>query len=651
MLVYRTAQDIPAPFDLCVFKEGAVASNAASGAFCVLDTLTFSLRVSRALLCERATLCVFTDDTLAHTEYALSQAHTDLLYTDFSLTLSAQALCGTASDGLFFYTIRLETPYGAQFTSTNRQLYLNETDAKWEQLTVYQKEEPVPAWLSDGIFYQVFVDRFAKGGDYPPKPYTKQNPDWEHGIPEFAPIPGGYVENNEFFGGTLTGVTDKLPYLASLGVTCLYLSPIFDAHSNHKYDTGDYEHVDTMFGGDDALRALLTEAKTLGITVLLDGVFNHTGADSKYFNRDGHYDSVGAYQSQQSPYYPWYTFYRYPDSYRAWWDIPILPAVRTDNADYQSYLLSEQGVIAKWMSYGIGGFRLDVADELDESFLQKLHTRVKACRADAILLGEVWEDASNKIAYDKRRRYFRGGELESVMNYPLRTAIVSYLLTGDVAPLAKTAKELWDHYPRFVSAALMNLLGTHDTERILNILSGVSYQDKSNAELAGFQLSKRERLLACERVKVAYFLLCFLPGNPCIYYGDEAGMEGWCDPFNRRPYPWGHEDTTLLAWYRKLGKLRRSLPFLGEADFSIRIAEHGVFGFTRCNKNGGIFCAVNRTKTAYPVDLGKGEFRDLLHRRHCSRFTEIEPGGMLLVQWNQQKKGKNIRRRMSTESS
>lgn len=191
-------------------------------------------------------------------------------------------------------------------------------------------------------------------------------------MPEYPAYPGAPLKNNRFYGGTLLGIIDKLEYIRSLGVDTIYLSPIFDAASNHKYDTADYMSVDSMFGGEKAFKALIKKAHEYGIGIILDGVFNHTGSDSIYFNKYGHYKTLGAYQSKKSKYYSWYDFKNYPDEYTAWWGIDILPRIHPDKPDCRKYFVGKDGVIAKYASMGIDGFRLDVADELSDDFIAEI---------------------------------------------------------------------------------------------------------------------------------------------------------------------------------------------------------------------------------------------------------------------------------------
>ncbi|MGM9653499.1 MAG: glycoside hydrolase family 13 protein [Eubacteriales bacterium] len=483
----------------------------------------------------------------------------------FSCTLAMRALCGAEEDGLFYYCYDVYYPercvtYGGESPSILTAC----SEQEKRQLLVYRMDYRTPQWLRGGIIYHIFVDRFCRAGICPLKPGTVLNRDWDNGIPQFGAYPGAELANNEFFGGTLYGVVQKLDYIASLGVSCIYLSPVFDAASNHKYDTGDYEHVDSMFGGDDALDLLLREAAKREIRVILDGVFNHTGADSRYFNRYGHYADSGAYQSPQSPYYPWYTFSEYPDRYDCWWGVPILPKVRCDEPSYREYILGENGIVARWMRRGVGGWRLDVADELSDGFLDAFRAWVHAAAPDAVIYGEVWEDATDKIAYSRRRRYLRGAQLDSVMNYPLRSAVIAYLRDGDCVSLTRCVNTVYRRYPKQSADLLMNFLSTHDTMRILTALAGEKPDGHTNAELSVMRLNPEQRTHGERLVKLAYRLVAAMPGVPCIFYGDEAGVEGYGDPFCRAPFPWGRESENLESFFRETGRIHHENPVFRE---------------------------------------------------------------------------------------
>ena len=375
------------------------------------------------------------------------------------------------SSGLYFYHFQVRQ-YGGRYFNIFSKPNLKPDyhyGRDWVMLA-YEKSVPQANWLKGGLIYQIMVDRFCSVQRRKTQPLAVYRDDW-YGVPEFLPNEKGKILNNDFFGGNLKGVESKLSYLKKLGVTCIYLNPIFKAKSNHKYDTGDYSMIDEDFGSEEDLISLIKKAKDLGIRIMLDGVFSHTGDDSLYFNKYNTYPSVGAYQSKDSPYYGWYTFKDYPDEYDCWWGIDILPNVNETNPNYNEYINGENGIIAKYTAMGIGGWRLDVADELPDSFIKNLTARAKETNPEALVLGEVWEDASTKTAYGIRREYFWGKELESVTNYPLKNAIIAYAKEANATALNTEILKLVDHYPSHVLNSLMNMLGTHDTVRILTALS------------------------------------------------------------------------------------------------------------------------------------------------------------------------------------
>ncbi len=506
--------------------------------------------------------------------------------------------------GLYYYKYEIvadSTIFLGEGTRENELAQIDNNDGL-VQLTVFKEESTCAKWMHGGIMYHIFVDRFNKSGKCKPKKGAIMNNDWYNGIPQFADVPGGYVENNMFFGGDLYGIIEKLDYIESLGVTCLYLSPIFDAYSNHKYDTGDYMSVDSMFGSEKALDQLIKETKKRGIHIIFDGVFNHTGADSIYFNKEGNYPSVGAYQSKESPYYDWYNFRSYPDDYECWWNVKILPRVDSNNTSYKKFILGDGGVIEKWMKKGIDGFRLDVADELSDDFLKTLNQKLKSINPDGIVYGEVWEDASNKIAYDKRKKYFLGNELDSVMNYPFREAIIDYLKYGNYERFYNTCKMLSSHYPKHNADLLMNLLGTHDTERILTVLGVDRVDGYTNAELSTKKMTRAEYKKAKELLMLAYTIVATVPGVPCIYYGDEVGMQGYRDPFNRLPFPWGKEDKEILEFYQKIGKIRRGEAVFKGGLFKLLECNFDVLAFARYNDEEFVVTIVNRSQEKYCFD-------------------------------------------------
>lgn len=488
--------------------------------------------------------------------------------------------------GLYWYWFEADSDAGTV------AIY-NGPDQKPFQLTVYDADYKTPEWIKGGVMYQLFVDRFARLSETPPyvRETGRYRPDWD-GTPDFRADENGVVRNDDFFGGSLDGVIEKLPYLSELGVTCIYLSPIFDAASNHKYDVGDYLKIDPAFGDEQTFVRLCKEAGELGMRVICDGVFNHVGVDSRYFNRFGRYDSLGAYQSQDSPYYDWFTFRNWNTDYDAWWNVKLLPSLNKNSESLKEFLMGDSGVLGYWSERGCGGWRLDVADELPDSFLGPLCASVKDKDPNALILGEVWEDASNKISYAVRRRYLLGGQLDSVTNYPLKDALIAYALGGGAAALADTMAALVQNYPKPALDCLMNIVGTHDTMRILTVLGAENLPDGKEA-MSVFRLSERERRTAAEKLKIVSALQFTLPGFPCVFYGDEAGMEGGADPFCRGCYPWGNEDLELLDWYKNLARIRRSLPALHGGAYHLLWADGGIFAFQRGEADDAITITAN----------------------------------------------------------
>ena len=587
------------------------------GAFDNTDTLTFLLTTPRRLGVCSPRLEFFRDIDGAFFTLPLEWRGGEG-FAPFSenesyiLTLPVIDLCRrygrTEERGLFYYSLVFDSAYGTCRMSFDDMSYkpaLSGADYYYKawQLTVYEPVCEPPTLLRGGIMYHIFVDRFRKAGKVPVRSDAVFDPDWEHGIPEHASYRGGFVRNNGFFGGTLYGVVEKLDRIKSLGVNVIYLSPIFEAYSNHKYDTGDYEKVDEMFGGDEAFDLLISEAKKRDISVILDGVFNHTGSDSRYFNKNGRYKEPGAYQSRDSKYYKWFDFESYPDKYRCWWGVDILPAVNTGDPGYREYITGENGIVRKYLRRGIAGWRLDVADELSQGFLEELTKAVKAEKSDAVIIGEVWEDASCKVAYDERKRYFQGRQLDSVMNYPLREGILNFIREGNSRALRSAVITLYSHYPKFVSDSLMNFLGTHDTERVLTVLGTNGAGNMSMDEMAIYRMGPDQRATAVEKLKAAYALLAFMPGIPCVYYGDEAGMEGFCDPFNRMPYVWGREDRSLLSHYRKIGRIRReNSDVLSDGYLEVDVnAPDTVFVYSRIKGSRRITVAVNAGEDSFTL--------------------------------------------------
>ena len=489
-------------------------------------------------------------------------------------------------------------------------------------ISVYDPDYCTPGWMADGVMYQIMVDRFYHGEGTDALLSAKENlkPElhrrWDE-MPSLNVSENGDNFANDFFGGNLEGVRQKLPYLKELGVTVLYFNPIFSARTNHKYDTSDYMQIDPMFGDEEKLRQLCREAKAMGIRVMLDGVFSHVGDDSVYFNRRGTYgEKTGAYRDPDSPYAKWFTFKQWPDSYDCWWGFRTLPNVNEMDEDFRRYILSgDDAVVKHWVRQGTSGWRLDVADELPMDFLRELRREVKGVDREAAVLGEVWEDASHKVAYGTMRSYVLGDTLDSVMNYPLREALIAFLMGRKGAGAVVTElSALASNYPKPFLYALMNLMGSHDRPRILNVLAGNDGNDIPRDKRAEHALTQEERMIGTLRERIMLRMIMSVPGMPCIYYADAAGMEGCADPFCRRTYPWGAEDRQLLAYYRGMIAMRRAHPVLrtGECRYIapcddvlgvIRTVSGGVDALGRPYRDDCAVTLINRSARAVDVYL------------------------------------------------
>ncbi|MBQ3549092.1 MAG: alpha-glucosidase C-terminal domain-containing protein [Oscillospiraceae bacterium] len=472
------------------------------------------------------------------------------------------------------------------------------------QLTVYE-DTATPAWFGEGVTYQIYPDRFCRSklprvdgllGE------RRAHLDW-NAAPHIGADPETGRWNSDFFGGDLQGVISKLDYLHRLGVDTIYFNPIFEAASNHRYDTADYCTIDPLLGTEEDFAHLCREAKKRGIRVMLDGVFNHTGDDSRYFNRSGFYETAGAYQSPDSPYYSWYNFFRWPDEYDGWWGIKTLPAVNEYDPRYREFIITgEDSVIRRWLRLGASGWRLDVADELPDDFIVDIRRVMEEENPEAFLLGEVWEDGSNKIAYSRRRRYLLGRETHGLMNYPLRTALLHYLRGGDAAHFREAMETVRENYPRPAFYSGLNILGTHDTPRILTAL-GEEGVPSEKADRAAYRLSPEQRSRARARLKMAAMVLFAFPGSPTVYYGDEAGMEGFEDPMNRRTFPWGREDTELQGHFSALAALRHTRPSLQRGDLRYIGADGAILVFERILDGERTVVALNAGNAEWEIEL------------------------------------------------
>lgn len=461
--------------------------------------------------------------------------------------------------GLYFYYFQISEEiehgkkiyyYGArEDLGGEGQIYGTQDEVMPYQLTCFEKDDAPLEWYRDSIFYQIFPDRFFNGN--PAKNVDSPKPDtFIYGRttdePYYVKNAAGEIVRWDFYGGNLLGIQKKLDYLESLGVNALYLNPIFKAKSSHRYDTEDYLQIDEVLGTEGDFARLLEEAHKRGMHVILDGVFSHVGRNSVYFNYSGEYGKdVGAYQNPESPYYEWFTFTKYPDDYRSWWGVKDLPEIKKENRAYQEFIYGDVGsVLAKWNEMGIDGWRLDVADELPDEFIQGLRHNLDSYN-EKVLIGEVWEDASKKISYGKRRQYILGDMLQGVMNYPFRDLILQLLqFNQEPKMIAEKFMTLSENYPHNIFFNNLNNIGTHDTERIASLLG------------------------TPEKVNLAVGMMFMLPGIPCVYYGDEAGLTGGRDPENRKFFPWGDLDSQYYKIFEKWIRTRKEYAALRSGSFS-----------------------------------------------------------------------------------
>lgn len=523
------------------------------------------------------------------------------------------------ADARYYYG-RREDGYGGR-----GEVYGGETPPY--QITVHAHDTGVPGWFQGAIVYQIFVDRFHNGRQdgrvLNPKQNSLLHAHWDND-PLYIRGPEGDIRRWDFFGGNLQGVIKKLPYLKSLNVDVIYFNPVFKAPSNHKYDTADYHRIDEMFGDRELFCRLVEEARKMGISVFLDGVFSHTGADSIYFNRYGNYDVNGAYQSTESPYYSWYKFEDYPEEYSSWWGIADLPEVNELDVFFRDFVIyNEESVLKYWLETGIKGWRLDVADELPEEFIREFRRVMKEQDPDSVLLGEVWEDASNKVSYGQRRSYFLGQELDATTGYPFRRVALDFIRgKKDAETVHRAFRTLAENYPEAHFHSQLTLLGSHDVPRVLTELKEV-YDE--------------EQALQMLKLLVAWQMT--FPGSPLIYYGDEAGLTGGEDPENRRTYPWGEENEELLDWYRELTALRTYFEVFQNGSWESFCLESDVYGYFRiaCPENDdkgsqedmADFSANNKGREMGSRETGDDVALVLVDRSGGDRRVDLDVGDYL----------------------
>ncbi len=517
--------------------------------------------------------------------------------------------------GAYGYCFKLLTDSGKRFVCADEGGHLSVISEKSEEcfrLTVFEQGFETPDWFKHSVMYQIFPDRFGFSLDNTAKNGIEyhtslgQTPELHGSITEpVRYMPRSFETNylpDDFYGGTLKGIQSKLPYLKELGISVIYLNPIFEARSNHRYDTSDYGKIDPVLGNEIDYVNLCSEAQRLGIRIILDGVFSHTGADSVYFNRYSSYDSVGAYQGDSSPYYPWYSFDTFPDKYRCWWGFKELPEVDEHNGTWQDYIInSDDSIVRKWLRLGASGWRLDVADELPDEVLSLIRKAAKLEKPDSVIIGEVWEDAVTKESYGKRRNYALGYSLDSVMNYPFRRAVIDFALgKTDAFALRDFLLSQMANYPKPLYLSLMNLLGSHDVERLHTALCfDFEIKSLSREQQAYLSISAEQKERADTLQKLCAAIQYSVAGVPCLYYGDEECFDGGCDPFNRTPFE--PSRCGLHNFYSKLGQLRNKNAELSLGSMWVSAPSPDILEITREYQDGKIVCIINKSNDLYSI--------------------------------------------------
>lgn len=521
--------------------------------------------------------------------------------------------------------------YSFSFAANKNNIYLN--DEKWKMSVNFN----TPDWSKGKIMYHIFVDRFNRGSNEKPKDMPKRTVYDSFDEPMIIGPDKNGIWNADFYGGDLKGVEKKLDYIKSLGVSIIYLSPIVWSQSNHRYDASNYETVDPYLGTNKDLKSLCDKAHQKGIKIILDAVFNHTGNDSIYFNEFNTFDSLGAFQSKDSKYYP---FYRKDGNgnFCYWWDMKNLPVCYGYNREWQEYIYGENGVIDKWFSLGIDGLRLDVADELTDEFIEGIRKAVKRNKEDGFIIGEVWKPIS-----DMPRGYIYSGKgMDSVMNYPLEDALMRYFKYCDINKMNEVLHKLLYDYPEEVLLSLMNPTSTHDISRPITFFG--SNEFKQNTEWAwnppsddrtwqnNYKLTDEEYKKGKEIYKSYIYSLAFFPGILSIFYGDELGLEGMGNLANRKPFPKEIKDEELLKFFQQIGRIRNEEKFLETAKTKVLDVNDRYFMYEREKDNEKALVAVNRTGDEQKIILPEGySFPDKVYNLNNSKGRELTPHGGLVL--------------------
>ena len=589
---------------MCKFKFDLLRNKEPVGSIECGKPMTYTFLVAQNVYAKKVLLVYLKDGSTDFQEVEMTLDAYDAGYKTYKATIRFN------SEGLYWYHFRVEGNQNyiiQQGTQENSICLSNEPNNSFSQLVTAKK---VVMKLEEigGVVYHIFVDRFNRSGKVEVRTGMKLKKSWNEPLADTDDFD---VINKECYGGNLRGIIDKLDYIKSLNTKVIYLSPIFYAESYHKYDVADYEKVDPMFGSMADLRELVNKAKERGMIVILDGVFNHVGSDSKYFNMYGKFVGLGAYQSLKSKYVNWFNFYDWPDNYEKWWGVPSLPCLNESNKELREYICGKNGIIEKYMKIGIGGFRLDVVDELTDDFLTQICQKIYSLNKNALIVGEVWEDAAKKVSYDHLRQYFWGHQLNSVTNYPLRSAILKYIETGDAEEYNNCLNIVKDDYPKFVQNNLMNIIGSHDTSRIANEVERIDSAHKK------------------ELIKMASLLEYSFIGIPTIFYGDEVGVKNIKANISRTPYPWGNEDRSLLYWFKKLGEFRKLKSIV---KGSMQLVKHsdGIIEIVREEEEEKVIIVTNNSDSDYTLSTDE-KYYEIITGSTSSKNTFTVPSKGVLV--------------------
>lgn len=593
-------------------------------------TVTFSIRLDKISVVESPKLVIFRIDKWdqrQEVDLEFSKASFNNNYYSCSFTPKVPDVY------YYYFTLFINGKYVEIRKDRFSKSCFGGKENECFQLTVFTKDISVPDFMKGATFYQIFPDRFYNSGEAKENVPTdrKIHTDWYEN-PDYLPNDKGIILNNDYFGGDLKGITQKLDYIESLGVTIIYLNPIFEAHSNHRYNTADYMKIDPLLGKEEDFVELCSEARKRGIRIILDGVFNHTGSDSIYFNKERRYATVGAYTSKDSPYYNWYCFFNYPNGYDSWWGFDTLPKLNKSVEECIDFFCT---VVKKWIRLGASGFRLDVVDEITNYMLYRLTKAIKeevVFDSQPSVTGEVWEDVSIKEAYGERKHYFTENTLDSAMNYVYKDALFYFFENKNAEALLDTIVRTIENYPKDNLDAMMNMISGHDIERaITRLAKGAAgghdrYWQAMNDYLDPESYERGKRLF-----KQMAVIQYFLPGNPCLYYGDEAGLYGFKDPHNRKTYPWGREDKELVEFFQLLGKIRRDNVFLKDGRFIPLIFHGGLCTFVResLSKDERLYVGVNLTDK--PFDMSFVDSSKVLYTSEPQKVKKLVPNGSIIL--------------------